>query len=74
MNNDIVIDDVELKEEERQRCEVWTRVMGYYRPTSFFNVGKQGEHEERVHFDEKVSCVDADMRYADMKDYKDCAC
>jgi ribonucleoside-triphosphate reductase len=33
-------------------CEVWTRVMGYHRPVSSFNVGKQGEHQERVHFAE----------------------
>ncbi|UZN02430.1 ribonucleoside triphosphate reductase [Cellulomonas sp. S1-8] len=31
-------------------CEVWTRVMGYHRPVSSFNIGKQGEHEERVPF------------------------
>ena len=56
--NDKIVDGVELKEEERQKCEVWTRVMGYYRPTSFFNIGKQGEHEERVHFEEKATCCD----------------
>jgi len=39
-----------LKEEERQRCEVWTRVMGYHRPTTSFNLGKQSEHAERKHF------------------------
>jgi ribonucleoside-triphosphate reductase len=33
-------------------CEVWTRVMGYYRPVAAFNTGKQGEYEERVCFDE----------------------
>lgn len=31
-------------------CEVWTRVMGYHRPVSSFNIGKKGEHAERVHF------------------------
>ena len=41
-----------LAPEERTRCEVGTRVMGYFRPVSAFNVGKQGEFEERVHFDE----------------------
>ena len=41
-----------LKTEERQRCEVWTRVMGYYRPVSQFNAGKQSEHHERLHFKE----------------------
>jgi len=39
-----------LPEHERQRCEVWTRVMGYHRPVSEFNPGKQGEHRERRHF------------------------
>ena len=42
----------ELPEHERQRCEVWTRVMGYHRPVSEFNAGKQSEHGERQHFDE----------------------
>lgn len=42
-----------LKEEERQRCEIWTRVMGYHRPVSAFNPGKQAEHTERKHFREK---------------------
>ncbi|WP_249714061.1 ribonucleoside triphosphate reductase [Rhizomonospora bruguierae] len=36
-------------------CEVWTRVMGYHRPVSSFNLGKRGEHAERVHFREKVT-------------------
>ncbi|WP_051639770.1 ribonucleoside triphosphate reductase [Cellulomonas sp. URHE0023] len=37
--------------------EVWTRVMGYHRPVSSFNVGKKGEHEERLHFSENaLSC------------------
>ncbi|GAB2921245.1 ribonucleoside triphosphate reductase [Micromonospora polyrhachis] len=36
-------------------CEVWTRVMGYHRPVSSFNIGKKGEHAERVHFQEKVA-------------------
>ncbi|NLT25134.1 MAG: ribonucleoside triphosphate reductase, partial [Microbacteriaceae bacterium] len=31
-------------------CEVWTRVMGYFRPVSSFNIGKRGEHAERRHF------------------------
>ncbi|MEA4857500.1 ribonucleoside triphosphate reductase [Solidesulfovibrio sp.] len=35
-----------------QACEIWTRVMGYYRPKSAFNTGKQGEYEERVCFAE----------------------
>ena len=44
-----VIDNrtITLKDEERQKCEVWTRVMGYYRPVSEFNIGKKSEHSER---------------------------
>lgn len=39
-----------LRDDERQRCEVWTRVMGYHRPVSAFNQGKQGEYHERKFF------------------------
>ena len=31
----------DLKPSERQRCEVWTRVMGYHRPTTSFNKGRR---------------------------------
>jgi hypothetical protein len=52
--NDMTVDQAviatALKDEERTRCEVWTRVMGYHRPTSSFNKGKQGEHRERRFF------------------------
>lgn len=37
---------------ERQPCEVWTRVMGYHRPVSSFNQGKQAEFQERKFFHE----------------------
>jgi hypothetical protein len=43
-----------LTDEERQRCEVWTRVMGYHRPVASFNIGKKGEHYERRFFREKA--------------------
>jgi hypothetical protein len=43
---------IELKTEERTRCEVWTRVMGYHRPVSAFNAGKRAEHAERCYFTE----------------------
>jgi len=35
-----------------ERTQVWTRVMGYFRPVDSFNIGKKGEHRERVHFTE----------------------
>jgi anaerobic ribonucleoside-triphosphate reductase len=38
---------IELKDEERTQCEVWTRVMGYHRPTSSFNPGKVSEFKDR---------------------------
>ncbi len=44
--------ELTLNDDERQPCEVWTRVMGYHRPVSSFNVGKQGEHKERQFFSE----------------------
>ena len=31
-------------------CEVWTRVMGYFRPIAGFNIGKKGEAQERTYF------------------------
>lgn len=41
----ILIDD-----NERQPCEIWTRVMGYYRPLDNFNRGKKQEHADRLFF------------------------
>jgi len=43
---------VELDDSQRTPCEVWTRVMGYHRPASSFNKGKQSEFVERVYFEE----------------------
>jgi ribonucleoside-triphosphate reductase (formate) len=36
-----------------EKTQVWTRVMGYFRPVDSFNIGKQGEHRERKHFLER---------------------
>ncbi|TDG04899.1 hypothetical protein E1N52_27380 [Paraburkholderia guartelaensis] len=44
---------VTLSDEERQPCEIWTRVMGYHRPVSSFNTGKKGEFHERKYFSER---------------------
>lgn len=41
-----------MKNEERQKCEVWSRVMGYHRPVSGYNVGKKQEFSERRYFKE----------------------
>ena len=44
---------LQLSDDERQPCEVWTRVMGYHRPVASFNIGKKGEHQERRFFTER---------------------
>jgi anaerobic ribonucleoside-triphosphate reductase len=51
-------ENIALSDEERQPCEVWTRVMGYHRPVASFNIGKRAEHEERQHFTEERSFTD----------------
>jgi anaerobic ribonucleoside-triphosphate reductase len=43
---------LELKDSERQKCEVWSRVMGYFRPSSHYNIGKKQEFADRVNFKE----------------------
>jgi hypothetical protein len=49
---EIATDSITLTDEERQPCEVWTRVMGYHRPVASFNRGKQAEFAERTCFAE----------------------
>jgi anaerobic ribonucleoside-triphosphate reductase len=50
--------DLTLCDDERQPCEVWTRVMGYHRPVASFNIGKKGEHHERQFFREARARLD----------------
>lgn len=45
-------DNIKLDDSERTPCEIWTRVMGYHRPISSFNIGKKGEAMERKNFTE----------------------
>lgn len=51
-----------MQKQERTRCEIWTRVMGYHRPVSNFNIGKKAEHMNRKHF---VECVMANNSFND---------
>lgn len=44
--------EITLDDSERQPCEIWTRVMGYFRPVDAFNIGKKSEYAERVCFKE----------------------
>ena len=46
-----------LVQEKRQKCTVYTRVMGYHRPVESFNVGKTGEHRQRKQFVEQQNCL-----------------
>lgn len=46
--------NITLSDADRTRCEVYTRVMGYHRPVSCFNAGKQQEHNDRRYF---VECT-----------------
>ncbi len=39
--------------DKRQKCTVYTRVMGYHRPVESFNIGKIGEHKQRKQFTEQ---------------------
>ncbi|AKJ99936.1 hypothetical protein PHLH5_23580 [Pseudomonas sp. Cab53] len=55
MNASSTAPQTPVAQAQRQRCEVWTRVMGYHRPVAAFNPGKQSEHRERVHFTERAA-------------------
>ncbi len=46
------MEKLEKLADKRQRCIVYTRVMGYHRPVESFNIGKTGEHRQRKQFTE----------------------
>ena len=48
---------LERNGEKRTKCIVYTRVMGYHRPVESFNIGKKGEHKERIKFLESKNCL-----------------
>lgn len=45
---------------ERTKCEVYSRIVGYLRPVSQWNIGKQEEFKDRKNydkvFDDKCDC------------------
>lgn len=45
--------DIKLNDNERTKCEVWSRVMGYHRPVSEYNKGKKEEFYQRKCFTEE---------------------
>ena len=48
---------LEKHSEKRTKCMVYTRVMGYHRPVESFNIGKKGEHKQRVKFIESKNSL-----------------
>lgn len=55
---------LEKLNDQRTRCLVYTRVMGYHRPVESFNIGKKGEHRQRTHFVEEHARVRNQMETA----------
>ncbi|WP_298750697.1 anaerobic ribonucleoside-triphosphate reductase [uncultured Arcobacter sp.] len=54
MNNQELL---EKNIDKRTKCIVYTRVMGYHRPVESFNIGKKGEHKQRIKFIESKNCL-----------------
>ncbi|MCT7574742.1 anaerobic ribonucleoside-triphosphate reductase [Aliarcobacter butzleri] len=48
---------LEKNMQKRSKCIVYTRVMGYHRPVESFNIGKKGEHKQRVKFIESKNSL-----------------
>lgn len=43
---------MEIDNNKRQKCEIWSRCMGYHRPVSHYNIGKKSEFYSRNFFEE----------------------
>jgi len=56
---------ISVPDSERQPCEIWTRVMGYYRPVQDWNFGKKSEHAERKLFIESKAMTYVDLERAE---------
>lgn len=47
-----------MENEKRQRCEVYSRVVGYLRPVSQWNEGKQEEFNDRKEYNKQLAVTD----------------
>jgi anaerobic ribonucleoside-triphosphate reductase len=47
-------------EEERTRCEIFTRIVGYIRPTAQWNPSKVSEFADRTNYEIEGSQEDKD--------------
>lgn len=45
--------EIDLTDQERQPCEIWTRVMGYHRPVSEYNKGKKNRSSIQEYISKK---------------------
>ncbi|MFK7779546.1 MAG: anaerobic ribonucleoside-triphosphate reductase [Candidatus Gracilibacteria bacterium] len=54
----------EGQEVERTRCQIYTRVMGYHRPVTSFNIGKKSEFYSRNYFVEGCANAEFSNEYA----------
>ena len=52
MTNSEILQSLQAR---RTKCTVWSRVMGYHRPVESFNIGKKGEHRERIFFEQNFN-------------------
>ena len=43
---------VSAEDSEREACDVYSRVVGYYRPKSDYNIGKKSEFADRKFYTE----------------------
>jgi hypothetical protein len=51
IENEIKKLEKELSEIKGTKCEVWSRCVGYFRPVSEYNPGKQEEFKDRVEYE-----------------------
>ncbi len=42
--------NIVLEADKRQKCEIYSRVVGFIRPVSNWNKGKKEEFKERTHY------------------------
>jgi len=52
------------KDSLRTPCQIYTRVMGYHRPVSSFNIGKKSEFYSRNYFKESQGNQKFIQRYS----------
>ncbi len=59
----------------RTPCQVFTRVMGYLRPVSHYNIGKKSEFYSRKYFDEGKTANSSFVRhFAPQMEFVGCGC